>query len=562
MTIHPPATPASRRLRELAPLACPALFALVPILSIAARNPGQFRYVDLATILLVAALGAVVITLLVLALVRLLVRDPRTTPLAILGTLLVVAWWFGYVPVQAAVTKAAPALGQHRVLAPLGLLATIAVATWCLRQPAGRLAAMSGFLGRFAVFLVAILGLQTVVADARGPRAARHSILARQLAAPVPVHPGPSITANNPPRDIYVIVLDGHANARVLRQVFGYDNSAFEDSLRALGFLVPADVRSNYVQTYLSVASLLNAAHVTPLTRDAGVASKDHTLPTYLVKQNRTVRFLKAHGYRYLLFPSAWWAATANSPLADEEFDASPGFALLHEITRTELRLAVIRSSLARYVVGAKEDQAPMVEHFLRSFDGLARVPADPAPTFAFAHFLIPHIPYLLDAACRPLAHQIGDDMEADTPEQRADYVGQVRCADRLVLRLVTALLRGSSPAPVIIVVGDHGSRFADVGFYDHPERVSRAFVRERFGAFGAFYLPAGGRREFREPVTLVNVLGNVLRYYFGASLPRSPDSMYVSGLELYRFFPVDPRILASAGGQAAGSKARAESTP
>jgi hypothetical protein len=359
-----------------------------------------------------------------------------------------------------------------------------------------------------------------------------------------------------------VIVLDGHANARVLREVFGYDNSAFEDSLRALGFLVPADVRSNYVQTYLSVASLLNAAHVTPLARDAGISSKDHTLPTYLVKQNRTARFLKARGYRYLLFPSAWWAATANSPLADEEFDASPGFDLLHELTRTELRLAVLRSSLARYVVGIKADQAPMVEHFLRSFDGLARVPADPAPTFAFAHFLIPHIPYLLDAACRPLAHQIGDDMEADTPEQRADYIGQVRCADRLVLRLVTELLRHSSPAPVIILVGDHGSRFADVGFYDHPERVSPAFVRERFGAFGAFYLPAGGAREFHEPVTLVNVLGNVLRYYFGADLRRSPDSMYVSGLDLYRFYPVDPRALTTVGIDWAGARRQGGAAP
>jgi hypothetical protein len=112
----------------------------------------------------------------------------------------------------------------------------------------------------------------------------------------------------------------------------------------------------------------------------------------------------------------------------------------------------------------------------------------------------------------------------------------------------------------VIILVGDHGSRFADVDFYAHPERVSRAFIRERFGAFGAFYLPDGGGSAFREPVTLVNVLGNVLRYYFGADLPPSSDSMFVSGLELYRFFPVDPRILetpARGPDSAAGSSPR-----
>jgi hypothetical protein len=533
--------------------------ALVPVLGIAAGNPGQFRYADLSIILLLVAFATLLATLLIYSVARPLGRGSRATHLSILLAMLGVAWWFGYVPVQAAAMRASPALGRHGVLVPMGILATVATAFWCLRQSEGRLRAVSGFLGRFAAFLVVILGIQTMAADLRGPRAARQSALVRELAQPIPLHQGAASLVGAPPRDIYLIVLDGHANARVLREVFGYDNRAFEDSLRALGFLVPHDVRSNYVQTYLSVASLLNATHVTQLARDAGVASRDHTLPTYLVKQNRTARFLKAHGYRYLLFPSAWWAATANSPLADEEFDPTPGFVLRHEATRTELRLAVVRSSLARYLVGGRASHTPMVDHFLRSFEGLARVPLDPAPTFAFAHFLIPHIPYLLDAACRPLPHVIGDDMEADTPEQRADYVGQVRCADHLVLRLVTELLRRSSPAPIVLVVGDHGSRFADIGFYDHPDRVSRAFLQERFGAFGAFYLPAGGEREFREPVTLVNVLANVLRYYFGADLPRCPDSMYVSGLDLYRFFPVDPDELASADVDSADVRRAAE---
>jgi hypothetical protein len=529
------------------------------VLGIAARNPGQFRYTDLSTILLLVALAALLATLLIYRLVRLLVRDGRSTHLSVLLTILGLAWWFGYVPVQAAVMKGLPDLGRHLVLVPMGIIATVGAAIWCVRQTERRLRVVSGFLGRFAVFLVAILGFQALLANLGGPRAARRSALVRELAAPIPLRQGAASVAGAPSRDIYVIVLDGHANARVLREVFGYEDRAFEDSLRVLGFLVPRDVRSNYVQTYLSVASLLNATHVTQLAQDVGVTSRDHTLPTYLVKQNRTARFLKAHGYRYVLFPSAWWAATANSPLADEEFDPTPEFSLRHEATRTELRLAVVRSSLARYIVGGQASHTPLVDHFLRSFEGLARVPLDPAPTFAFAHFLIPHIPYLLDASCRPLSHEIGDDMEADTPEQRADYVGQVRCADSLVLRLVTELLRRSTAAPVIIVVGDHGSRFADVGFYDHPDRVSRAFLRERFGAFGAFYLPAGGNREFREPVTLVNVLGSVLRYYFGADLPRSSDSMYVSGLDLYRFFPVDPRALASGGVDSAGVGRAAE---
>ena len=525
----------------------PVLLAMVPVLGLAARNPGQYRSSDLAIVLGFAALVAGVVTVAVFLAARRHARADRAVELAGAVTALVLIWWFGYVPAKAAMARVGSALDRPWLLVSLGLIATVVALAWLWRQPSDRLRVVSDVTTRFVAILAMILGLQTVIADARGPRAVRRSALARQLAKPVVVRDSSSISQNSPPRDIYVIVLDGHANARVLREVFGYDNSRFEDSLCALGFLVPHDVRSNYDQTYLSVSSLLNAAHVTPLAQDAGVASKDHTLPTYLVKQNRIARFLKAQGYRYLLFPSAWWAATANSPLADEEFDPSPGFDLMHALTRTELRLAVLRSSLARYLVAKDAAMVPMEQHFRRSFEQLHQVPSDPRPTFAFAHFLLPHVPYLLDENCRPLKHVISDDMEADTPEQRADYIGQVRCADRQVLALVTVLLERSSPAPVIIVVGDHGSRFADVDFYAHPERVSRAFIQERFGAFGAFYLPEGGDGEFREPVTLVNVLGNVLRYYFHADLPPTSDSMYVSGLELYRFFPVDPRELETA---------------
>lgn len=521
----------------------PLLFAAAPVLYIAGRSAGQYRTSDLAIVLSAVVLAAALPLAAGVAIGRTFDRSGRAGPLAAACAMLLVAWCFYYLPAREAIASEARPLGSHRVLVPLGLLVTGAALVWLFRQPRERLLGLSAFMTRFGLVLVALTAFGVVTAGSRAPRAVRHSDLVRALAAPIPSADAlpPS---NRPARDIYLLVLDGHANARVLSEVFGFDNSRFEDSLRSLGFVVPPDVRSNYVQTYLSVSSLLNASHVTALAQDAGVTSRDHSLPTYLVRRNRTARFLKAHGYRYVLFPSAWWAATSSSPLADQEFDAEPGLDLRHELRRTELRTAVVRSTPFRPLVDGDRGMVPMVTQILRSFAGLRAIADDPASTFTFAHVLLPHVPYLVDAECRPLAHPVPDDMEADTPEQRADYIGQVHCVDRLVLELVTSLLRRSSPAPIILVVGDHGSRFADVGFYAHPERVSPAFIRERFGAFGAFYLPAGGDSVFREPVTLVNVVGNVLRYYFAADLAPSPDEMYVSGIDLYRFYRVDPGLL------------------
>jgi sulfatase-like protein len=522
----------------------PLCFAVARVLAIAADNPGQYRPSDLAIVLVVMGLATGAAIAATLAAVRIVERTDRAAPLAAAVAMLGVAWIFFYVPTHTALRGVSPVIGRHRVLLPLGLLATVGALMWLWRQPRERLLGISAFMTRCGLLLVVGVGAQAAISEGRGPSVARQSRLARELALPLPTTPSLPPSRNTPPRDVYVIVLDGHANARALEEVFGFDNSRFEDSLRALGFRVPRDMRSNYVQTYLSVSSLLNFSQLTRLTEDLGATSTSHALPTYLVKYNRAARFLKSRGYRYVLFPSAWWAATATSPLADVEFDPHTAFDLAYELRRTELRLALLRSSLLRFALLPDLPQAPLTQQFLRTFEGLRTVPSIPAPTFTFAHLLLPHIPYILDAGCRPLKQVISDDMEADTPAQRAAYIAQVRCTDRLVLDLVTALLRESPRPPVILIVGDHGPRFADIGFYGHPERVSTTFVRERFGAFGAFYLPDGGERAFHEPVTLVNVLGNVVRYYFGATVPPSGDDMYVSGQELYRFYRVDPRLL------------------
>ena len=82
---------------------------------------------------------------------------------------------------------------------------------------------------------------------------------------------------------------------------------------------------------------------------------------------------------------------------------------------------------------------------------------------------------------------------------------------------------------PVILLQGDHGSQVHGFGTADSAETLGATAAWERFGAFGAYYLPDGGAEAFGDSVTVVNVLGNVLRHYFGADLPREPDDHYVS---------------------------------
>ena len=523
-------------MRRHASLFYPILFAVALVLGVAARAAGQFSGVGLAQVTVTVALVTALLLALVWAIVRLVVRTERAAPLAAVLTMVVVAWIFFYVPLQNAASLITYRGSRDVVLLPLGAVATIGLVVWLLRQTTERLVRVNAFMTRFGVVLVALVAVQ-LARSGKTPAAARRSTLVRQLAAPVPVtDPVAAATRNSPKRDIYLIVLDGHPNARVVREAMGYDITPFEDSLRALGFTIPREMHSNYAQSILSIPSLLNGEHLLQLAEDVGAKNTSYALPRYLVENNRTARFLKGQGYKYVLFPSAWWTSTQHSPLADSEFNARPDFRLANEVRRTELRVAVLNSTLLRYLPEAGIDTL----YDFRSMRGIRQMPADPAPTFVFAHFLLPHVPYYLDAQCHAVPRPILPTMEDADPMQQGPYLAQLRCVDSLVLDLVTTLLRTSRPAPVIIVVGDHGSRFAGPTFVERPESVSTALIRERFGAFGAFYVPAGGDSQFTGSVTLVNVMRNVLRYYFGADLPPRPDGMYVSGTRPFLYYQVD----------------------
>ena len=522
-------------MRRTAGLFYPVLFAMSLVLGIAARGAGQYRAWDLAIVTAVSAMAATVAIAIVLGLVRLMVRSDRAEPLAAALGMLLVAWFFWYGPAQRTAEAITWRFSRDAVLVPLGLLATVGLLVWLVRQPRARLAAVNALMARFGVLLLLIVTVQLALSGGPGSRA-RNSVLVRELAEPIRVSGALPAGRNEPKRDIYVILLDGHANARVQREVMYSGDTSFVDSLRALGFTIPRTIHSNYVQTILSVPSLLNSSHLTQLAHDAGVNNPSYALPTYLVENNRTARFLRRQGYKYVLFPSMWWTQSQHSPIADVEFDSRPEWTLANEFRRTELRQATVNSTLLRF---ARADQFD-AGHERRTMEGLKRVPADPAPTFAFAHVLLPHMPYYLDASCHPLANPIPPESKDSSAAQRAARLAQTRCVDRMVLDAVTTILRDSPVPPIIIVVGDHGSRFSAPNFSEHPERLSPEFMRERFGAFGAFYMPAGGDSAFAGPLSLVNVMGNVLRYYFGAQLAPSPDDMFVSGSYPYRFYQVD----------------------
>jgi hypothetical protein len=364
-----------------------------------------------------------------------------------------------------------------------------------------------------------------------GRRAVARSALVRDLQQPIRTH-WPS-GARAPQRDIYIIVLDEYANGAALRSILDFDNSEFEDSLRALGFYVPPFVRSNYTQTSVSLAAFLNAAHVNRLRDEVGKRN-DAKIVNYLVDENRTARYLRARGYRYVFFPSSWWFATRGSSLADSTVRVGPRFDLGRELSRTDFRRVLWHNSMLWWFYRTQRGDDTMVRDTFLAFSLL---PTDSRPVFGFAHVISPHVPYVLDARCRAREHEYS--------RSRDGYVGQLRCVNRLVLGTVNELLRRSEIAPVIVLQGDHGTAFLDYAGVRDARSVNLQAAGERFSAFGAYYLPDRGRSVFGDTVAVVDVLAHVLRTYAGADLPQVPDEQYVSidraPFDMYRVHPEWP---------------------
>lgn len=510
-------------------LAYPFLFVVLPVLNILTRSPGESSRRDMTIVIATMLLGCGVVYGLVLVASRR--RSPA--PVVPLIVLAVITWFYAY---------GLPAAWADRLLLPppAGVVAAAAVTVgliwWLARRP-GLLDPVTRFLGLTGLFLVIWLGGRVVRDQIRARRTIGHSALARDLARPLPPKHRAVSAGGAPVRDIYLILLDEYANSSVLRERFGFDNRMFEDSLRRLGFTIPRVVHSNYTHTILSLPSLLNFSHLNGLASELGPEATDPSLPNYLLENNRTVGFLKARGYQFFFFPSQWWFSTEHNRNADWEFQAWPQVNVGREATRSDLRRSLVRSTALNLLL---KDHGYDADYIKRTLAGLQQIPEHSGPTFTFAHVLSPHRPYVFGPKCETLkARVLGSPWG---PSKMHGYTDQLQCINGLVLGVVTDLLRRSSVPPVIILQGDHGTRTLLYSTAKTAAAVSPAQSRERFGAFGAYYLPAGGGRLFADSVTLVNVFRKVLNYYFDAGLPLAPDDLYMS-LEQspYRFVRKEP---------------------
>ena len=313
--------------------------------------------------------------------------------------------------------------------------------------------------------------------------------------------------------DVFLIILDEYTGNKALKEVFNFDNSAFEEELQNKGFHVIKESSSNYNYTPFSMASILNMDYLTLNMKTKGKGNLNYCYET--IRDSRVVKFFKAHGYQFYNYsafnfpgqpslqsgsflPIKTKLITAQTFLSKLEEDAS------FNIARGRFNF---KSALKKVTY----------ENFHNNEDILLRTKnmaaqQITAPKFIYAHLVMPHYPYYFNSNSVPLPlEDIVEGRESDTK----NYVEYLEYCNKRILQLVDSVLTASATPPVIMLLGDHG-------FRHFKNKTDRAYY---FMNLNAVYFPGKNYQLFYDKMTNVNQFRVVFNTLFNQQLPILKDS-------------------------------------
>lgn len=509
--------------RNTLPHLFPFLLAAGTVLYLAAENPYEGLTVGNLRDPLVLAL---VYILLVWAVTSLFVRDRlrRSLITLVVGLPpLVSGYLFGWLrglSLEPAL-RGGIELGLLSIAMVIGLLVTLGV-PWTK--------AATRFLNVFSILLV-VLAVPAVLRLAVSAEGASTGAGLSEVAGPRP--------------DIYLVVLDAYTGSESLADIYGFDNSSIQDSLRARGFVLPSRPRSNYTSTFLSVGSMLNRDYVNELAEQTRPDYRDRSALYHKLEFSRTVKDLKRLGYSFGYVGSSY-PPMASNRLADTQYSEVPSREferLWSSKTVLPAILAVACPFTASCVSSALHfgpESAAETEDRLRFLRTLIE---RPGPKFIYAHWLLPHGPFRFDSACRQTAPEwtTGSIRIESDSVARQRFLDQLTCTNTKILEFVYAVRSASADSSIIILQADHGDGRFPGGRPSSLEAAEPDQVSERFDVFAAYAGPGGMGDSLAAQRTPVNIFRTLVRVLWDFDEPPLEDRHYWSGKDRpLHLVPVD----------------------
>ncbi len=350
---------------------------------------------------------------------------------------------------------------------------------------------------------------------------------------------------------IYHIVLDGYGRDDIYAEYFDFDNAGLRQFFADKGFLLSLTSRSNYTQTALSFASMLNGDYLQELLGDLDSrAGKDDRAAVFsLIRDNAVFATLAKAGYRIQSYDSGYFgtdfSGTSVKTLSPNHAGLL-GFGFLDEFQSEFLNLTPLPRILT-LVVGHDRfsNFAIRRERIEFAFDNMGKpwtlgegAGRNFSPTYNLVHILGPHGPHLDRADGKSFnpteAKATGDSCAiigegGVTPGVYIErHVNYVQYLNQRLMQAIERILQIHEQRVIILVTSDHGPGSS----CEADNLLKPAYLRERTANLLALYLPdreKGAAFLSQTPVNLYRLLFN---QYLGADLPLLPNKVFFSSSE------------------------------
>jgi hypothetical protein len=492
----------------------PWLFAAFPVVRLYAENLTDVEPAEVPLPLL----AVLVATTIGMAVVALLLREPRRAAI-IVTAVLVVVMDFGLIR-----DSLPAALGVGSLVLLVASAAAIVLAFIVALRVRSQLGAITSALNVLSLVLIVMVAI---------PAAQGVADVLRTSEDPAGATANATASAAGPRRDIYHLILDRYGSERSFETGFGIDNSEFVAWLRDQGFQVVDDAHANYARTTLSVGSTLGMSLLDDLAAEAGPESQNLGPVVRRIRESRAGAFLQDLGYEYIHLGPAF-LGTRDSWIADRVYYPAQEMAF----TSSLYDLTVFPALLGRADTEAShaEDHAAAGRYQLGILDELRD---DPGPKYVLAHILLPHPPYVFLAD-----GSFGGD--------EATLRSQLTYTNASLKRFLEPLLAlPEDERPIIILQADEGpyppKLQLDQRGFDWDSATDDEVIT-KFGILDAWYMPGPeGAAPLPSGMTAVNTYPELFRRYFGADIAAVPDRVYASTKEApYAMADISERLAAA----------------
>jgi hypothetical protein len=329
-----------------------------------------------------------------------------------------------------------------------------------------------------------------------------------------------------PPKDlpdVYYFILDMYTRDDLLKQAYGYDNSAFIKDLEKRGFYVAECSQSNYVRTEISLGSSLNMMYLQDLDPAFSPDSIKRARLWDSLKHSAARYNFESMGYKTIGFATGF----AWNELEDADIFYSPDSL---SMGMTEFEVLFLRTTLARYVNEMHLIDPDQIEgqnfrdRTMNVFNRMDDIARNPDPTFAYIHVISPHPPFVFgpNGELTNPADFWNKNKDYPAGPFEKGYENQLTFINRKVLEAIDTIQANSATPPIIVIQGDHGP-----WLQSNPNRMK---------ILNAYDLP-GHNDKLYSNITPVNTFRLIFDTYFGGRYDMLPDISYFSPVpKLYQF--------------------------